>query len=221
MPNERRKNMEARKLLIALHAKHKGDWEKIYDSITRKEEIDTGKMEKEANAVISSHGKVLTIMDDDPIMAKFKSKSKPPFVLMLDGSDLMAEAGGGDLVSCDEQCMAETLAAAGIPAAYYEEREDGTKAIVVIKDAKKMSITENDKAPAMMIRLGQIAGKMLFSKLEVGDPHNIMLAEGVASGTEIYALPGRAGSKTNQLIKEGTAHLADCPDDLRSEAGHR
>lgn len=74
--------MEARNILIYLSLIYEGDWDKIYDHISKKYEIN----EEEANEVLSRplNSKVMTILDDN-FPDSLKNCYKCPFVLFYHG----------------------------------------------------------------------------------------------------------------------------------------
>ena len=71
-------NISARIMLIALALKYDGDWQKIYQGISQKEDIS----EEEVAAAASSQA--ITILDDEfPVC--LKQSHQPPFVLFYKG----------------------------------------------------------------------------------------------------------------------------------------
>ena len=73
--------MESRKILLYSAIKFRGDWDKIYDFIHGKEEID----EKEAEQLISTNQhKFITILDEE-YPESLRNSWKPPFVLFFIG----------------------------------------------------------------------------------------------------------------------------------------
>ncbi len=73
-----------KKLLVYLSIKHNGDWEKIYESISKKMmDFSESEINQYENKLVSCN--FITIMDDI-YPASLRSISKPPFVLFYKGN---------------------------------------------------------------------------------------------------------------------------------------
>lgn len=230
--------MEARKLLIYLYTKYEGVYDKIMKAIKDKEECDLEKAEKEVKEFLEKH-KVITLIDDveDPTglsgLMRRTGGVKPPFIIEYDGDiELAKDIVEGKVVAAEEVEMADCLLASGIPVARIIEAEaypikkgESKKARVSMVVSKKDEITgeirnlaifegENEDAKGnLTIRLGSLFKRVLISN---GEDNNgkILVTVTVAQGNELYAVPGKSGSTTNKLIKEG-AKLCDTPEDFK------
>ena len=69
--------MESREILLYLALKHKGDWNPIYEDISKHVEINHEEAEKLISTVKSSY---ITILDEE-YPESLKNAYKPPFVL--------------------------------------------------------------------------------------------------------------------------------------------
>ena len=72
--------MQARKIIVALAIMHKGDWDKIYQAILKKEYPSEEEMEE---LVSSYKGNYITILDEE-YPKRLKEGYKPPFVLFYE-----------------------------------------------------------------------------------------------------------------------------------------
>lgn len=70
--------VNARDLLIYLHIKFDGDWNKTYSFIKTKQKLDKEDMKKTLEGV--DMDKYITLHDDD-YPERFKAEMKPPFVI--------------------------------------------------------------------------------------------------------------------------------------------
>lgn len=72
--------MSAREILIGLHVKNNGDWNKVYDDLRNKNYPDNLETDEVMDLVESD--RVITILDED-YPDKFKHIYKPPFVIVV------------------------------------------------------------------------------------------------------------------------------------------
>lgn len=71
--------LSAREILLYLTLKYKGDWDKIYNAIENKEDIDY----EDAERVLDEYpGEYITMVDKE-YPALLKQCYKPPFVLLI------------------------------------------------------------------------------------------------------------------------------------------
>lgn len=84
---------KSRKLLIALSVKYKGEWNRIYESITNKELLE----EKEINRLVNSIKSKYVVIGDDEYPEQLKYYTHPPFVLFYYG-DI-------SLIKTSERCL--------------------------------------------------------------------------------------------------------------------
>jgi len=71
--------LSSRDILLYLTLKYNGDWDKIYNAIRNKEDIDY----KDAEKVLDEYpGEYITMLDEE-YPAILKQCYKPPFVLLI------------------------------------------------------------------------------------------------------------------------------------------
>ena len=81
--------MEQREILLYLSLKFQGNWDKIYEVISGKEEID---LEEAENYIKRFNGNYITILDEDFPLC-LKEVTKPPFVLYYKGDISLLKEG--------------------------------------------------------------------------------------------------------------------------------
>lgn len=230
--------MQARKLLIALYIERKGDWDSIYEAISKREVPDSAKVEKEVENFLKFH-QVVTMLDTEedvkPFVDMVKKMNKPPFVMEYTGDKELLKLSWKDIVVAEEEEMAESLRSVGLTTATLMRintipfRTAPGKpstgqprwSIRIMKPGgRSIYLFEGEGDPIeernnLANRLGCLGHKVLFSRLDTDDG-KILLNNAASAGADIYAVPGEAGCATNALIKEG-AHLCDTPKDLLDE----
>ena len=77
--NKQQKRPSMRDVIIYLDDIYKGDWNKTYSHISRKEKVDVAEVNKRANKIKSSKD-IITIIDDN-YPEELKKVIKPPFVV--------------------------------------------------------------------------------------------------------------------------------------------
>ena len=74
--------MESKKLLLALSIKYKGEWDKIYTAIEKREDLDEKNVEELAQEY---EGRYITMLDNE-YPEILRQSYKPPFVLFYEGN---------------------------------------------------------------------------------------------------------------------------------------
>lgn len=77
--------MESRKILLYLHLKHNGDWQKIYECVSDRESMRKLDEEEIDRVCDSFKGNYITAIDKEYPKVLLQSCYKPPFVLFYEG----------------------------------------------------------------------------------------------------------------------------------------
>lgn len=75
--------MKSRQILIALYAKHNGDWLSIFQDLKNKVAYEEDFIVKTAEDFEKKHKQVITLLDNE-YPEELKMKLMPPFVLVKD-----------------------------------------------------------------------------------------------------------------------------------------
>ena len=73
--------MNSREILLYYSIKYLGDWDKIYQALQLKEELDLNEVEK---VISKNKSKFITILDEE-YPSSLKESFKPPFLLFYEG----------------------------------------------------------------------------------------------------------------------------------------
>lgn len=180
--------MEAKYVLLALARKYKNDWEKIYNALQAKEDIN------DLDFLEIDNEQAITILDEE-YPSVLKSMFKPPFVIYYNG----------DLSAISETHLVFLLG--------DNIFDFDTKDIVSIENEKvnvggKLTLWTNDnyKLATALVKNIAITRPCLSDDL-------LAISNSFTANVNVYVKPTAYPSDNNKLIKDG-AFLIDRKEDI-------